>query len=1649
MDGELQKLQSLGPAGRLHRLSVSTTSSDPAGTSQLGSFHQSLAIPIQQPVTSMSISPTGRDAVLAARRGLYIVDLENPLEETSTRFIQHLTRWEVADVQWNPHPTREAWVASTSNQKALVWNLSLPGSDSNSSVEYILAGHQRAVSDLNWSPHHPETLATCSYDSYVHLWDLRGPVDNPTMSFPAWTAGATQVKFSRKSDVLLASSHDADLRIWDIRRGSAPVSLIRVGLSKIYGIDWSHTSETEIATCSQDCRVQFWDVHRKTCLGVIDTGSPVWRARYTPFGHGILTMPQRQDNALTLWSRETLQPIHRFTGHLDTPREFVWRRKCGGIGGVGMGDMEIRDDAEVQLVTWAKDQTLRLWTVDMDHMKAVGYQPFQRLSQLSNNARTEIQPSQPIRSSIETQLASPKPAPVPMIPAEDTPKSWEEEMKPLRKRFPNVTFDRVDFPGRSCTMTIQRACEMGGFIRVDIRFPVGYPGAIAATPLFEVQRTGIMSMANRTRISEALAEIANQSAKAGSPCLVACVEHLLDEDASVRITPATPSPVATVSRILTPADMLKPADQRPVNSNHSPPRLTSTAISWSNDHVHRGTSSLDAVSVSSLTTSSDNWNLPYPCLCGARFSPSGRLVAFHSPIPHPATTRFSFNPSNLVPTSPITALAGNAQPQTYAHYERYRAFLLEAAHGAVYATGALASMASARATPKAVVADGTEDDDVVRRGSLDNKGPYSPTLYNSQSIQASTMPTTANLLTRLSIARSHSPVTPARARLPSFGQSYANSDAIPSFATSFQARHRRTGTVTSSPSDTISDIPITRVPTEENKRLPPPYFASNHNSPHRRSASNSGMGSIIFSDTDEFIDLSESILWSRGALINIKDVRAILPVSEELARVYTLSDADPVTVCGKNCEAATLHNRPDIAKLWGLVGLLLARSTPYYHDVKLPFKSKKQRATWLHAFQAALVAASLPSFDHVVIQKEGCVRIDPQHDAKGLELLIKEAKYRDWRCVDWGSHPFGQRLVESLFKYLERAGDVQTAAMLSCVLSQPVKNEKTERDVVSGFKAERSPSPTSSATTPVSPHSLSSPYSSAASSAHNTPTLFPSDYYPPLFMMNRAWEHQQPVLTPMLGFAPFLGHTYLKLSNSSSNISGTLGYNSDSQHQHISRRQAFYGHNNIVMSIRPKPSTITTNGFILTKFATDAVLSHGEEAHGERKRNGNAISVCHKKASLLDVSKKYAFHCTRLAYADMLYGWGLWQQRAELLKFTAPLSGVFVDRRYEDIDYGLQCGYCGAELPAWSSIPSRPRAPSYNPPTCVSCIKRSAPPTCQLCGLVSVAVNCVHTSGNQATVLQLSSMGLLAKPGKFFFLSSPFIPMQCPVSQQRKHSVGSLGLPIPHTSFGDGYVTMSEECLFDLLFDIPSFQKTVREVAGVGLKATKMATRAAFMKNPSKGRLLEEVFLLPPEMLVKSRYVLDDSPRRYVRTPSFKTNGLVLSLLWIDTTSKPPPPDRTVEDAINLPNIFKNKTLQSTHQDAWIIAIDPGATCIAGAVAFDPNHPDQRRNLAVTTKSLAEPERRYRDWLEGDKPEAICTAERECTKSDQETWPVFLERFVRSYDIARAYYSTKRYKRKRWDADKAKRGELDRVLEGIVKMVGESMGHKLSGGKQV
>jgi len=131
-------------------------------------------------------------------------------------------------------------------------------------------------------------------------------------------------------------------------------------MTKISGLDWSRQNETDVITCGQDNFVKLWNINEpRTCQGMITTSNPVWRARYTPFGEGILTMPQRRDTSLSLYSLSNLAtPVITFSGHTDVVREFVWRE---------------REGEGYQLVTWGKDQMLRLWRLEDDWMRAVGY----------------------------------------------------------------------------------------------------------------------------------------------------------------------------------------------------------------------------------------------------------------------------------------------------------------------------------------------------------------------------------------------------------------------------------------------------------------------------------------------------------------------------------------------------------------------------------------------------------------------------------------------------------------------------------------------------------------------------------------------------------------------------------------------------------------------------------------------------------------------------------------------------------------------------------------------------------------------------------------------------------------------------------------------------------------------------------------------------------------------------------------------------------------------------------------------------------------------------------------------------------------------------------------------------------------------------
>ena len=349
-------------------------------------FDRDVQIRVGDTVGSASISPSLRDVVLASREGLHIIDLDSPY--SPPRHLTHYSPWEVADVQWSPFPIRDYWIVSTSNQKALVWNLGL--NTPHAPIEHTLHAHTRAITDINFSAHHPDILATCAVDSYVHCWDLRRPA-KPAITFADWNAGATQVKWNRQDEHIIASSHDKFVRIWDDRKGAYPLKSIEAHTTKIYGLDWNRYRSTALLTCSLDKTIKFWDFSKDADEPerVIRTVFPVWRARHTPFGWGVLAMPQRGNYDLHLYDlrpngqapRDGLvKPVHSFDGHHDQVKEFLWRTRGGIESGI--------DNREFQLISWGMDKELHLHRMDSQYLDAVGHEKGREVQKRLNITRT-------------------------------------------------------------------------------------------------------------------------------------------------------------------------------------------------------------------------------------------------------------------------------------------------------------------------------------------------------------------------------------------------------------------------------------------------------------------------------------------------------------------------------------------------------------------------------------------------------------------------------------------------------------------------------------------------------------------------------------------------------------------------------------------------------------------------------------------------------------------------------------------------------------------------------------------------------------------------------------------------------------------------------------------------------------------------------------------------------------------------------------------------------------------------------------------------------------------------------------------------------------------------------------------------------------
>ncbi|NXC97281.1 WDR59 protein, partial [Certhia familiaris] len=453
------------------------------------------------------------------RRFLYIVNLDAPNE--GHRKISRQSKWDIGAVQWNPHDSYAYYFAASSNQRVDLYKWK----EGNGEVCTSLQGHTRVISDLDWAVFEPDLLVTSSVDTYIYIWDIKD-TRKPTVSLSA-VAGASQVKWNKKNANCLATSHDGDVRIWDKRKPSTAVEYLAAHLSKIHGLDWHPDNEYTLATSSQDNSVRFWDYRQpRKYLNILPCQVPVWKARYTPFSNGLVTVmvPQlRRENSLLLWNVFDLNtPVHTFVGHDDVVLEFQWRKQKEGC-------------KDYQLVTWSRDQTLRMWRIDSQLQRLCANDILDGVEDLIDGISHLPEPEK----TLHPQDAEPQhnsghgdeealkedflndPLVGKKTDQLGLPQTLQQEFSLINVQIRNVNVE-MDAVSRSCTVSVHCGNHR---VRMLVMFPVQYPNN--AAPSFQFINPTSITASMKAKLLKILKDTSLQKVKRNQSCLEPCLRQLV------------------------------------------------------------------------------------------------------------------------------------------------------------------------------------------------------------------------------------------------------------------------------------------------------------------------------------------------------------------------------------------------------------------------------------------------------------------------------------------------------------------------------------------------------------------------------------------------------------------------------------------------------------------------------------------------------------------------------------------------------------------------------------------------------------------------------------------------------------------------------------------------------------------------------------------------------------------------------------------------------------------------------------------------------------------------------------------------------------------------------------------------------------------
>ncbi|KAF7729558.1 hypothetical protein EC973_004233 [Apophysomyces ossiformis] len=1024
--------------------------------------------------------------------------------------------------------------------------------------------------------------------------------------------------------------------------------------------------------------MQFWNIHTpENAEDVIVTNTPVWRARNTPFGNGVLTMPQRSESTLFLYNRACPEvPVHAFEGHTDTVKEFsVGHDRSGNKDHYAAPANSLNSDGSYRTHSFQQPLDQKESTEDQPYISAPvtplrltpsshmsTMMPFRSVVQssgangfyggydvMSNTYREQKYSINPLLWMQNVKTVGPSNELRRDATTENTYQTVADEMSTVLNKYASagVKTEKINGASRTCTISLHGPWSDTGvaFLRITIQFSPQYPDN--SPPEFEIQKNSMMSIYYRAHMAQDLNALASSYTSQKRWCLEPCIRYLLGET-----TPEDAGFGGGPGLTNTEQSTGLPSQ---INSNGSATSLTSSpgqsgyVGNWSgtttvdtgdsDDEIFTGPAfvggfggygmgkrvslqSEKGIVVDMSSKQSADEKVPFPRLCGGVFSGNGHLVCFFSTL-RVRDSKRSDNTASKDENDEDRTPASNASNSEYFE-NTYNDFYK---HPRTY----------------------EQFEEYKEIAAMSRRGRNATVLVGGSG--------------------------------GAFGE-YAYDD---------------------DPDDI--DDGLTNM-------------ASLYFKPDSLAIGNS-------------IGNTESLLYRTGKTdritynVIIADFSEMMPYSPWLAKEYILSPEDPVAACIHNAKACKDHGRFDLFKVWSLALEILRECVPV--DVSL------QSATLTDGSDRLMKRESKLAELRKLLEANQRGQTPVKLLKSGANTIVSRSKQQR---VKWGLHPLGQKLAHNLLQHFIRIGDIQTAAMLSCIfrdnhlpLHKAPSKQKTllptmvpEVTILDYFGTEyqqhrldqvdvqspvRVTGDTNTANSPerASLSQLSSSYGTKGvnflsyfwDSDRQTPPAVSPDKSSALKATET--DDSTAVSTQQVSRLYQLWHPSLRLpSNTAPGIRRTSG-STESQ-----------------MSLTSLPAVVTScnavvsnkEGQVLPADEMTVEFTNMEHFDGEKLFQFNDVPLLEPKdAAQRDV--------LRLVYADMLYRWGLLEQRAEVLKFNS--KEVFPAAE-KTMQIQIRCYMCNAEIANRDDI-------------CYTCRKLRKQIQCSLChvlvkGAVNFCIKCGH-----------------------------------------------------------------------------------------------------------------------------------------------------------------------------------------------------------------------------------------------------------------------------------------------------------------------------------